>query len=1619
MGVKVFSASQLPQNSIVNKQCSVGQPLADNWINFPVPASTSSNSYNQWVLDGSLRALYFGELAQYMYTTQEKYMGVFNGVLPEKLFHKSGIALHVAALWCLEDMIADAKSKGISISYSSFYKKLSVQETDFKKLNSRTPTKVSKASSIPEVKNGRTWAGNKWYPITLTELNTYPGFSPVGTGFSIKLKNNNEKVTQYIINNGAKYGWSWCSDIPASDPIFKDTLIYYAADTKPLKYKDKTRTLIQDFMPITGELTAPQYSAFAGNVVVSVPLGQISTWKVISGHPNGGIWVSSKPLPTTQTTQTTKTTQTIQRSSNVNESIPVNKFNTLVVNSTTVSRFASSVRSTLNYLGINNPTIKMKTNYYEMLLPQFQDTGALLLDRGVLRPEIFETDALTASTSLYSQIYDKFYVAEDNLVYSSDRGIPGSNTQYWKNFRHTTELNRKGRYSECSTSFNEASLSWFEKPTGGYVMGLAPSVPSVIYYLPELEEDIKNIFIPMLNKITLFEGAKYNYVLKNVKTSRLTEMENIMRYGLDYAPAYNEYFLNLVLAGNVNIQNNYWTINKSGSAPTADKLKLLSEVFPTAVKNWPNNEPTPDNGSPSNWRKIVGKTKTVNLKVGEKVITPFNTLLLLGTGSTVNTGNILSGAPLIAAIDKLADFFATIEGPLQNGYLNSLAGVTGTPKTYDGNGRILSNDLAGKKEIDRRFGSRPLVVPKSTVVTPSTVPRAPTTTTTIPKTSTTTMPPVTIPRPSTTTTPPTTVPKTSTTTIPKTSTTTIPKSSTTIVKPKVIPSNFKPADRYDPTTTTILPAATITLLNKIPLIIGDSIALGISDRYDVLNPGTNTGEIVPNPYSVKESDKGWDGLFQLLGESTLRVSTRIAGCMDYLDKKNLAKNRIVWLSTGASNSADNSVSLIMNYIKGQFDILKKYNSTVFVYGMSNQLDAKYPNKKINKQISDKCQEYGYTYMGGFDAPGDDVHPSNYNNIVDALIGAIPSGTVYVPPTTTIPAPTTTIPSTTTTATTVLPNGSTTSTTSTTVLPNGSTSTTITSYNPPYIRSPDQRDAPKYAPPSTVVTTTTTTLPNSAVTTTTVLSNGTTTSTTISPPRIPTTTTTVSPSTTIPVKVAPTPKITYPDQRDGPQFAPPVPSIPEPKLLSYEVTSFSADSDPNKVNIDVRVTLKFDQPMQVNRGTINFFKKNTTKALARIDVTSSEVSFPDVNTISIAPKNVMPYDTEISVIIAANILKTKLGKSWPGNFGNNANQILFITITDPTIVIPVVPPTVAPPVVPPVVVPVVPPVKPKPKPKPGTPISPIKPVVPEVPVVTPPNETVIDPGNGDIIIVDPVENEKTLQSNDGIWRREDVFSGTKFNAINQSMTVTRFAPNTSWALQFNMLDDAGVIKNIGRIGLERNASKCIGDPESPSICFFSIYGGIKTLPDSAVDRYRQAPCEARVTDHGPGMSLRNNLIWRPGDLFQFRVSLSLLQQQEYVVTSQCLSTSRPISPAFSDTIYETDTDRIYMWNGLEWFLIASATLNIIQARTFDNINTFIINGIWWSGLVWNKTLRRTYPLGNIFVPTDYTNIDAVKNFVKYSGPESEKSNVAERKASANFISPIGFSLDGIKGVYKAK
>jgi len=915
-------------------------------------------------------------------------------------------------------------------------------------------------------------------------------------------------------------------------------------------------------------------------------------------------------------------------------------------------------------------------------------------------------------------------------------------------------------------------------------------------------------------------------------------------------------------------------------------------------------------------------------------------------------------------------------------------------------------------ENEHRF-PRPItttIVPRTR--TTVTVPKAVVPTTVAPRSSSTTS--TTVPRSTTTS---TTIPRTTTTTLPRATT-------TTIVRPK---------SRVTPLT----PGNITVIANKTPIIIGDSIAVGLSNRYDVLNPGIKTGELDPNPHVTipysppSQTSYKWDGVFQKIGENNIRVYLRLIAAMSYQSGIRQAANRIVWLSTGASNNIAAGIkdADTMGRVHRMLVELQTYNSHTYVIGVSNELDQKHP---INNQIKEACSKYKNTFfVGGFDAPGDGIHPPNYNAIVNSLIKLIPSSTtIVIPPTTTIPPTTITIPSTTTTVVSQpvdyfrpdnpqykrLPP----TTTTTTTAPNGSTTTTTVA------------PTTSTTPPSSSGTMTTTTAPNGTTTTTTVkprvepgggypgLHATTTTTVVATPPTVTTTITIPSTTTTVPTRTAPVvprkPRyITDPDNPDNPNYKPPyVPplTVPAPVLLSYDIISMTSESDPDRVNIDVSIYLKFSLDIIKGKGIITFYKKNTRRALARINMSSSEISFPDTKTIIIIPKNVLPYDTEVSIFIGPGAVKSVQGKDWAGI--SNYNAITFTTVKKASIqpVTPITP-----------VIPVVPPAKGGGATVPGTggsgtgtkPINPAKPVIPKLPEIDPPNNTIINPGKGNIIIGDPI----TRQSNDGLWERGEFFVGTKIITLKQDVKIVDFAPHTSWVFQFDILDDANIIQNIGRIGIQTNAAKCKGEQESPFVCFFSMYGGVKALPDTAVDRFRQPPCINEVSDYGPGLSLRNRMACRPKDLFDFKISLSLIQSQEYTVTFLCTSSSRPSDVAFGSTIYETDTDKIYMWNSLVWFLIANATLNISMGAVFSNPNTFIIDGIWWSGMVWNRTLRRTYPLGNIFVPYNYTNIDATRNFVRYFGSEADKTNVSERKASSNFIAPIGFSLDGIRGVYKAK
>jgi len=1135
----------------------------------------------------------------------------------------------------------------------------------------------------------------------------------------------------------------------------------------------------------------------------------------------------------------------------------------------------------------------------------------------------------------------------------------------------------------------------------------------------------------------------YNYTLKAAPAGLADVMKNGKVVILDNL----DYVYQKLLTREFTFNNSYYSIKPGYVFPFVASVSGNSggvDAF-SRIEKWPSGIATPDNKPANYWARVVRMDKKVYpLKLSVTTISPFNIMFILGSDGVLKIEKIL---PVVSWDDTPRDV------PPWIGWLPGVGNQVSAIGGY-----LDPKNLKERQKIDEILKNPNIRknIPVTTTVPSSptiTVPAKPTPSTTIPKATTTT-----------------TVPKISpTTTVP-------PKSTTTTVAPKVVTPGFKPADRYDPTITTIAPPNVTTITNKIPIIIGDSIAEGLSDRYDSLNPGVETSQVVPNvflndpaacqneTYFPKSSGLYsqfcvWDGYHHKVGDNMDAVGRRINNVLKYIDLKDKQLNgRILWLSTGASNQIKQAsdVAGALVKVKTQFDQIKVYTdrkkiALVYVMGVSKQLNDKYPGTNFNLNLEAQCKKYGYIFVGDFDASNDPakIHPPNYISIVDGLINSIPTAPINVPPSssttpTTIQIGTTTtsLPSSPTTVTTYIPaapgarpgagasgigaprppQSPTTSTTTTpqstttvTTNPNGSTTTTTTVFPP---RDKVRPDNPQYNP-----STSTTVAPDGTSSTTTVVSNGATT-TTIVTPSTTTPPANGSPSstvvTTVPVTTVPIPKTTLPDQRDG--VAPPTttiplgPIVPEPKFISYSVTSITPENDNQKVNIDVKLTLNFDLSMVRNSGSIFFYKKNTTKALAKIDIFSSEVSFLDYNSISITPKNVLPYNTDISVMIGAHVLKSSAGKSWAGNAGQ-WDSITFTTIPDPnTPVAPVAPapsPTPAP--------------KPKPtKPKPVNPnptpgVTPPKPapVIPGNPEVTPPNETVQPPTDSVIVINDPVKNETTLQSNDGLWMRSGDFVETKFKSLKQDLIISQIASHTSWVLEFNISDDAGVVKNIGRIGLETDVPKCVGDIESPTVCFFSMYGGMKSIPELAVDRYRQAPCENKVTDHGPGLSLRNKLIWRNGDSFEFRVSLSESQTQQYNVTYKCLSTERPVAPGFSETIYETDTDKIYMWNGLEWFQIASATLNVAQGAIFENSNTFIINGNWWYGMVWNKTLRRTYPLGKIFVPSDYLNIDATKNYVRYSGPESEKTNVKERKASAKFITPVGFSLDGARGVYKSQ
>jgi len=1441
----------------------------------------------------------------------------------------------------------------------------------------------------------------------------YPGRSIFGTGLVTTLFNTTEGTVppdsymNWLKTNADYYGFAW-TDKLVGDPRFPYVLHYYKGLERPQFLIDKFKNTPNPSLPPIGSVDNPSVIPIPGpGTVTPTTLPPRGSIEITVGS---GLQADIKSLKLVDGTY-------------------INIANFLYARIPGQELMACLSRIFPRDIMINGttsviPGLESETWYWmgELIIPSF----AQLLSDYFVVPSPDEVGRTTAVAGFLSSAIDRtvwHYPPSDTT--SVDDIIPDNN---FMGPPKKAILSKYGTFSYDVNYQSDGVMDYLKYTTICYLTGHKQSAVDLRNIILKISRN-KNIKIDLTEVLPGKISKKYKvgfYAERLPATIKDDVTYNSMVRGATYYKPYGTELNNLNYLYNVQID----TSKPLGTAPKTDGR------IPIGLKPWQVfkfRDALPDGALKRNARDYyneLGPEVFLGDISGRPINAPYTYSLddyevylkEAEPGDPVFRGKykvgqepfsiIKDGKKHWIRINKLLSYRSKSHGP------SPLIIILG--RDWDG---AVESDLNG---VIPKFPNK--IYPGTNITRPDN-PKYNPPNPNAPKGPSIIVPPPTV-KPSTTTTPSTTNPSTTAPSRP------------IVVSPKPRPDDPK----YNPPS--IIPKP-VPVSNPIPLILGDSIALGIANLYEN-RTGNESNNIVPNIFSeVSDNDPTkWNGKFQRQGENLQAVFNRMTKALAYLNTKNQARNRIVWLSTGTANSIgqtyastqsrNSSKAYMTSWIIQQFNLLKSYNATVTVFGIASDQDNLY-SYYMNNYMEDLCKKYNYKFVGRFRAGGDDVHPidGDYGPILDQVIPDLPTDVEVIPPTTTVPKPTTTIPTTTVpaTTTTIPSTGTTTrtwipaapgarpgagaagigaprpivaptttvpstttpstSTPSTTIPRQQSTTTTVVGSNgvtttTTIVFPPKIPVLPPYTPG-----TTTTTTPNGVTTTTVVASNGVTTTTIVIPPTIeggspassttsipPTTSTTVvSPGTTIPPRVRP----------DDPQYNP-TPSVPVPKLNSFDIISLTAENDPNRTNIDVSIVLNFDQEMVRNVGTVIFYKKNTTKALAKIGINSAEIDFVDSKTISITPKNVLPYDTEVSVIFPANIFKSKANKSWGGNPGNH-NYISFTTIKDPNLVSPDVP-------------------APKPKPKPKDP------EIPELPIITPPIESgpVVMPDKPKPI-ADPVENEKNLQSNDGLWKRGTDFVDAKITSLKQDVQIVQIAPHTSWVFEFNVLDDAGVIKNIGRIGLERDVPKCVGDEVSPFVCFFTMYGGFKAAPDTLVDRYRQAPCANPVSDYGPGMTLRNKLIWRVKDTFEFRVSYVSAESQEYVVKTLCTSTTRPIDPAVGDTIYESDTDDIYVWTGLAWMQLADATLNIAQGKTFENPNTFIVNGTWWSGMVWNKTLRRTYPLGNIFVPSNYTNIDATKDYVKYSGPESGKTNAAERKASSNFTPPLGFNAQGLRGRYE--
>ena len=144
-----------------------------------------------------------------------------------------------------------------------------------------------------------------------------------------------------------------------------------------------------------------------------------------------------------------------------------------------------------------------------------------------------------------------------------------------------------------------------------------------------------------------------------------------------------------------------------------------------------------------------------------------------------------------------------------------------------------------------------------------------------------------------------------------------------------------------PTATAVPTETAVSETTSQRLFIGDSIAEGMKDAAK----GEGNTQVGRKPHEV------------------LSEMERMGA--DYF------KGKEVILSTGLSNNTQD-----LDSVKKQMEFLKTAGAKVKIAGMSNSREDLAPG---NQQLQQLSSEYGYDFMGGYEAGKDKVHPTNYGD----------------------------------------------------------------------------------------------------------------------------------------------------------------------------------------------------------------------------------------------------------------------------------------------------------------------------------------------------------------------------------------------------------------------------------------------------------------------------------------------------------------------------------------------------------------------------------------------------------------------------------------------------------------